>query len=77
VETAITACTTHQAAPAIPNIDDGNQDMSQLLAESLIQSPSLDLTNGCLGQWEAPGLGFTLDPDAVDRAAARAREEQA
>lgn len=77
VETQITACANQQAALAIPNIDDGNQDMSKLLAESLITSPSLDLTNGRLGQWNAPGLGFTLDADAVARAAARAEAEQA
>ena len=75
VETQITACANQQAAFAIPNIDDGNQDMSHLLAESLIVTPSLKLTNGRLGQWDAPGLGFTLDTDAVARAAARARRE--
>jgi len=75
VETQITACANQQAALAIPNIDDGNQDMSHLLAESVIVTPSLKLTNGRLGQWNEPGLGFTLDTDAVARAAARARRE--
>ncbi len=75
VETQITACANQQAALAIPNIDDGNQDMSKLLAESLIASPSLELINGRLGGWSAPGLGFTLDHDAVARAAERARRE--
>ncbi len=75
VETQITACANQQAALAIPNIDDGNQDMSKLLAESLIVEPSLKLTNGRLGQWNAPGLGFTLDADAVARAADRARRK--
>ena len=72
VETQITACANQQAALAIPNIDDGNQDMSKLLAESLITEPSLKLNKGRLGQWNAPGLGFTLDADAVARAADRA-----
>ncbi|MEE8188614.1 MAG: mandelate racemase/muconate lactonizing enzyme family protein [Kiloniellales bacterium] len=76
VETQITACANQQASLAIPNIDDGNQDMSKLLAESLIAAPSLKLTNGRLGQWNAPGLGFTLDADAVARAAARASRER-
>jgi muconate cycloisomerase len=75
VETQITACANQQASLAIPNIDDGNQDMSKLLAESLIASPSLELTNGRLGQWNSPGLGFTLDADAVACAAARASRE--
>jgi len=74
-ETQITACASHQTGLAIPNIDDGNQDMSGLLTESLIASPSLALSGGRLGQWEAPGLGFTLDAEAVGRAAARARSE--
>jgi muconate cycloisomerase len=76
VETQITACASQQAALAIPNIDDGNQDMSKLLAESLITAPSLELTQGRLGQWDGPGLGFTLDADAVSRAAQRASRER-
>ena len=75
VETQITACANQQASLAIPNIDDGNQDMSSLLAESLITAPTLDLTDGRLGQWNTPGLGFTLDADAVARAAERASRE--
>lgn len=75
VETQITACANHQAALAIPAIDDGNQDMSHLLAESLIVSPSMDYVDGRLGAWNAPGLGFEIDADAVKRAAARARAE--
>ena len=76
VETQITACANQQAALAIPNIDDGNQDMSKLLVESVIVEPSLKLINGRLGQWNAPGLGFTLDADAVTRAADRANRER-
>ncbi len=76
VETQITACASQQAALAIPNIDDGNQDMSKLLAESVIVEPSLNLTRGRLGQWSAPGLGFTLDVEAVARAADRANHKR-
>ncbi len=75
VETGITACANHQAALAIANIDDGNQIMCQLIADDVIATPDLTLIGGNLGVWDAPGLGFTLDPDTVARAAERARQD--
>lgn len=75
VETGITTCASHQAALAIANIDDGNQIMCQLIADDVIATPDLTLIGGNLGVWDAPGLGFTLDPDTVARAAERARQD--
>jgi L-alanine-DL-glutamate epimerase-like enolase superfamily enzyme len=74
-ETQITTCASFQAARSIANIDDANQEMAYLLSESLITAPSLELADGRLTPWEGPGLGFTLDHDAVARAAERARQE--
>ncbi len=74
VETGITTCANHQAALAIPNIDDGNQIMCQMAADDLVATPDLALVDGRLPVWDTPGLGFTLDRDAVARAAERARQ---
>ncbi len=62
--TGITTCAEHHAALAIPNLDDGNQIMCQLLARDLVQSPSLRPRQGWLNAIDGPGLGCTLDPDA-------------
>lgn len=68
-ETGITTCASNQVAATINNIDDGNQIMWQLLAEDLIESPSLVPINGALPISNESGLGFELDRDAVGRAA--------
>ncbi len=66
----LTTCAEHQAALAIPNLDDGNQIMWQLLADDLVASPDLRPREGWLPAMTEPGLGCTLDRDAVERAAA-------
>jgi len=66
----LTTCAEHQAALAIPNLDDGNQIMWQLLADDLVASPDLHPHDGWLPAMTEPGLGCTLDRDAVERAAA-------
>lgn len=68
-ETGITTCASNQVAATINNIDDGNQIMWQLLAEDLIESPSLVPIKGALPLSNESGLGFELDRDAVGRAA--------
>lgn len=40
-ETGITTCASYQAAVTLPNLDDGNQIMWQLLARDIVDSPSL------------------------------------
>lgn len=68
-ESGITTCAANQAAATIPNLDDGNQIMWQILAEDLISAPDLTPMAGRLPVLDGPGLGFELDRDAVARAA--------
>jgi muconate cycloisomerase len=67
-ETGITTCAIHQAAATLPNLDDGNQYMNHFLAWDIIDSPDLTLRSGKLPLLPGPGLGFSLDWDAVARA---------
>jgi len=76
-ESGITTCASNQVAATIPNLDDGNQIMVQLLTEDIVASPSLATQNGRLPVLEGPGLGFELDRDAVSRAAERYRQRAA
>lgn len=69
-ETGITTCATMQAGAVIANLDDGNQIMNHLLVEDIVATPDLALDQGRLPTASGPGLGFTLDWDAVGRAAA-------
>jgi muconate cycloisomerase len=68
-ETGITTCASNQVAATIPNLDDGNQIMSQLLAEDTVLTPALRPNRGQLPVVDGPGLGFELDWDVVERAA--------
>jgi muconate cycloisomerase len=72
----ITTCAEHHIARAIPNLDDGNQIMWQLLQRDLIADPDLAPSKGRLALPAAPGLGFTLDTDAVAAAAEGYRAER-
>jgi muconate cycloisomerase len=67
-ETGITTCAAHQAAAVLPNLDDGNQYMNHFLAWDIIESPDLTLNAGKLPLLPGPGLGFSLEWDAVARA---------
>ena len=67
-ETGITTCASLQAACTIPNIDDGNQIMFQLLEEDLVLKPDLTPNGGRIQVFSKPGLGFELDHDVVSRA---------
>jgi muconate cycloisomerase len=72
-ESGITTCASYQAALTLPNLDDGNQIMWQLLAHDLVDAPSLAPVAGRLTLPPAPGLGFSLDPARV-KAATMGRE---
>ena len=61
----------------IPNLDDANQYMNHLLTSDVIASPDLSLKDAKLGVFDAPGLGFVIDDDAVAQAAARHIEQAA
>lgn len=70
----ITTCAEHQAALAMPNLDDGNQIMCQLLARDLVQAPCVRPQQGWLEAIDGPGIGCTLDSDALEQGAANYRE---
>ena len=67
-ETGITTCAANQAAAIVANLDDGNQYMNHLLESDILAAPDLKLREGRLPILKGPGLGFELDPDAVDQA---------
>ena len=75
-ETGITTCAANQVGATLPNLDDGNQIMCQLLAEDLVESPSLIPISGAIAVSEKPGLGFELNRDAVTRAAEAYRKHK-
>ncbi|WKL23833.1 mandelate racemase/muconate lactonizing enzyme family protein (plasmid) [Sinorhizobium meliloti] len=63
--TGITTCAEHHVGLAIPNLDDGNQIMWQLVQEDIVSSPDLAPKNGWLDAFRKPGLGFQLAEDLV------------
>ena len=67
--TGLTTCAEHHIARAIPNLDDGNQIMWQLMKDDIVASPNLQPDKGRMAMPAAPGLGCKLDFDAIDRAA--------
>ncbi len=66
--TGLTDTFQHHLGLTLPNLTLGNQIMHQLLVEDLLEKPSLTLKDGRLGLLEGPGLGLTLNEDAVARA---------
>ena len=64
-ESGITTCASNQVAATLPNLDDGNQIMWQLLERDIVASPSLVPVHGRLATLTGPGLGFELDAAAV------------
>ncbi len=70
VESAISTFAALQVLACLPNLTPGNQVMHHLLAEQLVTTP-LDLTGGRVAVPDAPGLGFELDLDAVERLTVR------
>lgn len=69
--TGITTCAEHHLGRAIPNLDDGNQIMWQLLQDNIVTEPTLSPNKGQLSLPAKPGLGFALDWDVVNAAAER------
>jgi muconate cycloisomerase len=66
-ETGITTCASYEAAVSLPNLDDGNQIMWQLLEKDVVSEPSLAPQAGRLSLPGGPGLGFRLDRAEIDR----------
>lgn len=75
-ETGITTCIANQVGATVPNLDDANQIMWQLLEEDLVESPDLRPVDGFLPVLKKPGYGFELDRDAVGRAAEVYRKQK-
>jgi muconate cycloisomerase len=67
-ETGITTCASNQVGATIPNLDDANQHMTRFLAWDIVKSPDLAPRAGRLPVIKAPGLGFEIDWDGVERA---------
>lgn len=74
-ETGITTCASIHAASGVPNMDDGNQIMWQLLQEDIVESPDLTPKDGKIQVMSGIGLGFLLNKDAVARAAEAYRKQ--
>ena len=71
----ITTCAEHHIGRAIPNLDDGNQIMWQLLRDDIVVSPDLRPQQGVLALEDKPGLGFELNHDVVAKAAESHRNQ--
>jgi muconate cycloisomerase len=69
-ETGITTCAGNHVAATVANLDDGNQHMNRFLAWDIVRSPDLKPRNGRMPVLGGPGLGFEIDRENVDRAAA-------
>lgn len=69
--TGITTCAEHHIALAIPNLDDGNQIMWQLMQKDIVSSPNLAPKNGWIDAFQGPGLGFSLDEGLIAEGEAR------
>jgi muconate cycloisomerase len=61
----VTTGAEHQAALVIPNLDDGNQIMRQLLRRDIVATPGLVPRAGWLDAITGPGCGLSLDDEAV------------
>ena len=70
VESSLSTFAALQLMACLPNLTLGNQVMHHLLAEQLVTTP-LSLEGGRAAVPDAPGLGFELDHDAVERARER------
>ena len=75
--TGITTCAEHHIALAIPNLDDGNQIMWQLVQKDIVSSPNLAPVNGWIDAFQGPGLGFSLDEGLIAEGEARYKAKAA
>jgi muconate cycloisomerase len=66
--TGITTVAEHHAGRAIPNLDDGNQIMWQLLQDNLLDGPDVGPAAGRLALDGKPGLGLQLNRNVVEAA---------
>ena len=64
----ITTSAEYQIGMLIPNLDDGNQIMCQLLKQDLVKSPVLAPKKGWMHLPNQPGLGISLDKTVLKKA---------
>jgi glucarate dehydratase len=69
-ESAISTFAALQLMATLPNQTLGNQVMHHLLTEQLVTTP-IEIAGGRASVPDAPGLGFEIDLDAVERARER------
>lgn len=74
--TGITTVAEHHIGRAIPNLDDGNQIMWQLLQDNILDGPEIAPVKGRLSLEGKPGLGLALDRDVLARVSERFRNQQ-
>ena len=69
--TGITTVAEHHVGRALPNLDDANQIMWQLMQDNLLEGPQIAPVKGQLSLEGKPGFGLQLDRDAIAKAAER------
>jgi L-alanine-DL-glutamate epimerase-like enolase superfamily enzyme len=69
-ESALSTFAALQVMATLPNQTLGNQVMHHLLSEQLVTT-RIEITGGRVSIPAAPGLGFEIDLDAVERARER------
>ena len=69
--TRITTVAEHHVGRAIPNLDDGNQIMWQLLQDNILDGPDIAPLKGRLSLEGMPGLGLTPNRDVIAKASER------
>jgi L-alanine-DL-glutamate epimerase-like enolase superfamily enzyme len=73
-ESAISTFAALQVMGCLPNQTLGSQVMHHLLSEQLVTTP-IEIRGGRVTVPTAPGLGFEIDLDAVERARERAERQ--
>jgi len=74
-ELGLAAAAAHHAVLTLPNGVDGHQQTAHLMAHDVLIEPIPIASGPRWGTIDAPGLGVTVDEDAVEEAAARYRTD--
>lgn len=71
--TGVATAAELQVAAALQPINQPSQNLSRWVADDIVEGGPFHATEGVVAVPQGPGLGVTLDPDAVARCAERAR----
>jgi L-alanine-DL-glutamate epimerase-like enolase superfamily enzyme len=74
-ELGLAAAAAHHVVLTLPNGVDGHQQTAQLMEHDVLTEPIPIASGPRWGAIDAPGLGVTVDEDAVEEAAARYRAD--